>query len=229
MVYGKGMIATIFESYRNKEDYIIFASGVSDSTNTDNKVFDREMILIIETIKSNKDKIFVYFSTCSIYDPFIRHSPYVQHKIKMENLIMKHSSSFIIFRLTNPIGNTSNTHTVFNYFISHITQKKEFTVWKNASRNIIDIDEVYILCNEILEQKLFINTIINIASPVNYPVPFIVESIENYFNQKASYTLVNKAGVPVIDTTAIDPILTKYNITFDEHYLDKLLKKYFPK
>jgi nucleoside-diphosphate-sugar epimerase len=153
----------------------------------------------------------------------------VQHKIKMENFIMDHCASFIIFRLTNPIGKTGNTHTVVNYFIKHITEKQQFVVWKNASRNIIDIDDMYLVCNEILQQKLFINSIVNIASPQNYPVTFIVETIEDYFNTRANYTLIDKAGAPVIDTTAVDPLFTKYNITFDEHYLHKLLKKYFPK
>jgi nucleoside-diphosphate-sugar epimerase len=229
MVIGNGMIAKAFESYRDKDDFIIFASGVSDSTGTDRAAFERETKLITETIKSNKNKLFVYFSTCSIYDASMINSPYVQHKVKMENLIKEYHSRFIIFRLTNPIGNTGNTNTVVNYFINHIIKKKEFVVWKNASRNIIDIDDMYFLCNEILQQKLFINTIVNIASPQNYPVTFIVETIEHYFNTRANYTLIDKAGAPQIDTAAVAPLFTKYNITFDEQYLYKLLKKYFPK
>ena len=229
MVIGNGMIAKAFESYRDKEGFIIFASGVSDSTSADTAAFEREIKLVYNTIINNSGKLFAYFSTCSIYDSSMQHSAYVHHKIKVENLIIKHCSPFIIFRLTNPIGNTRNTHTVVNYFINHIVENSKFIVWNNASRNIIDIDDMYLICNEILQEKLFINSIVNIANPQNYPVTFIVETIENYFNIRANYGLVDKGGSPVIDTTAVKPLFTKFNINFDEHYLHKLLQKYFSK
>jgi len=229
MVIGNGMIAKKFKSYLANEDIVIFASGVSDSTNTDTGSFEREEKMIANTIRTNPGKLLVYFSTCSIYDLSMQASAYVQHKIKTEDYIMNNHSPFIIFRLTNPIGKTSNTHTVVNYFIKNIVEKHEFAVWKNAGRNIIDIDDMYLVCNEILQEKLFINSIVNIANPQNYPVTFIVETIENYFNIRANYSLVDKGGSPVIDTDAVKPLFTKFNINFDEHYLHKLLQKYFPK
>lgn len=228
MVIGNGMLAKAFESYLDQEDFIIFASGVSDSTSTDTTAFEREIQLLTDTITNNKDKFFVYFSTCSIYDPSMQQSHYVQHKIKAEELIINQCPSFIIFRLTNPVGKTGNRHTVVNYFINHIAEKKEFTVWKNASRNILDIDDVYLVCNEILQKKLFICSIVNIANPQNYTVPFIVENIETYFNTRAHYSLIDTGGAPAIDTSAVNTLFTKFNINFDEHYLQKLLKKYFP-
>lgn len=229
MVIGNGMLAKAFKSYLDQEDYIIFASGVSDSTSTDTSAFERELQLLTDTIKNNKDKFFVYFSTCSIYDVSMQHSHYVQHKIKAEELIIKQCTSYIIFRLTNPVGNTGNRHTVVNYFINHIAEKKEFAVWKNASRNIIDIDDVYTVCNEILQQKLYTGSVLNIANPQNYTVSFIIENIETYFNTKARFSLIDTGGAPAIDTTAVNPLFTKFNINFDEYYLQKLLKKYFPK
>lgn len=228
MVIGNGMLAKAFESYLDQEDFIIFASGVSDSTSMDTKAFEREIQLLTGTIKNNKDKFFVYFSTCSIYDPSMQHSHYVQHKIKAEELIINQCPSFIIFRLTNPVGKTGNRYTLVNYLINHITEKKEFAVWKNASRNIIDIDDVYTVCNGILQQKLFTGSVVNIANPLNYTVPFIVENIETYFNTKARYRQIDTGGAPAIDTSAVNPLFTKFNINFDEHYLQKLLKKYFP-
>ena len=228
MVIGNGMLAKAFESYLDQEDFIIFASGVSDSTSADITAFEREIQLLTDTIKKNKDKYFVYFSTCSIYDPSMQRSHYVRHKIKAEELIINQCQSFIIFRLTNPVGKTGNRHTLVNYLINHIAEKKEFAVWKNASRNIIDIDDVYILCNEILQQKLFTGSVVNIANPQNYTVPFIVENIETYFNTRARYSLIDTGGAPAIDTTAVNALFTKFNINFDEHYLQKLLKKYFP-
>ena len=229
MVIGNGMIAKAFESYRNQDGYIIFASGVSDSTNADAAAFEREIKLITDTIKSGKDMLFVYFSTCSIYDPSMQDAAYVKHKLQMEDLIRKNHTPFIIFRLANPIGSTHNTKTVVNYFIKNITEKHKFDVWKNASRNIIDIDDVYAICNEILQQKLFINSNVNIANPNNYPVTFIIEAIEKHFGIHGNYTLHNKGGGPIIDTAAIESLFTKFNINFDEYYLSNLLQKYFPR
>ncbi|MBK7558781.1 MAG: NAD-dependent epimerase/dehydratase family protein [Chitinophagaceae bacterium] len=228
MVIGNGMIAKAFESYRDEEGFIIFASGVSDSVNVNTEAFEREIKLIKNTIETHKDKLLVYFSTCSIYDESMQDSAYVQHKIKVEKIIMDHYAPFIIFRLTNPIGKTRNTRTLVNFFIKNIIEKSEFTVWKNASRNIIDIDHLYLICNEILQQKQFLNTIINIANPENYPVGFIINAIEDHFNIKGKYIMEDKGGSPVIDITAIKPLFTKFNINFDEHYLPGLLQKYFP-
>ncbi len=228
MVIGNGMIAKEFENYRHDDHIVIFASGVSDSTNTDNRAFEREKNLIIEILHASKGKLLVYFSTCSIDDASIQSSAYVQHKIKMEDLIVNNHTPYIIFRLTNPVGKTNNTHTVVNYFIKNITEKHNFEVWKNANRNLIDIDHLYIICNEILQKRLFINSIINIANPKNYPVVFIIEKIEKHFAVTGNYTLIDKGGGPLINKDAIDSLFKKFNINFDEHYLSRLLQKYFP-
>jgi nucleoside-diphosphate-sugar epimerase len=228
MVIGNGMIAKEFENYRFDDNIVIFASGVSDSTNTDNRAFEREKNLIIETLHSCKEKLFVYFSTCSIDDASMQRSAYVQHKIKMEALIMSYHTPYIVFRLTNPVGKTNNTHTVVNYFIKNIRENHQFTVWKNANRNLIDIDHLYLICNEILQKRLFINSIVNIANPKNYPVVFIIKNIEKHFAIAGNYTLIDKGGGPLINTVSIEPLFKKHNINFDEHYLSNLLQKYFP-
>lgn len=228
MVVGNGMLAKRFENYRNNDSFIIFASGISDSTSTNVNAFEREKKLIIETINANREKLFVYFSTCSIDDSSMQESAYVNHKKKMEGLIMSNHTQFIIFRLTNPIGKTSNTHTVVNYFINHIVENHAFVVWKNATRNLIDIDDLYVICNEILQDGSFKNSVINIANPESYPVSFIVDSIEKHFSITGNYTLVDKGGGPLINTAAIEPLFKKFNINFDEHYLHRLLQKYFP-
>lgn len=222
------MIAKEFENYRFDDSIVIFASGVSDSTNTDNSAFEREENLVIETLHTCKGKLFVYFSTCSIYDASMQSSAYVQHKINMEGLIMGNHTPYIIFRLTNPVGRTNNTHTVVNYFIRNIRENHQFAVWKNATRNLIDIEHLYLICNEILQKRLFINAIVNIANPKNYPVVFIIENIEKHFALAGNYALVDKGGGPLINTAGIEPLFKKHNINFDEHYLSTLLQKYFP-
>jgi len=228
MVVGNGMIANIFKSYQTSDSIVIFASGVSDSTHSPTDAFEREKKLLTKTINEQSDKLLVYFSTCSIYDHSMAHSAYVKHKKEMEELIIAQQPHYLVFRLSNPVGKTSNTHTVVNYFIKNILEKRPFEVWKYASRNIIDIDDMYMVCNEILLHHLFSNTIINIANPHNYPVSYIVETIEQHFKTDGNYTLTAKGDGPHIDITQVEPLFRKFNINFDQDYLSKLFQKYFP-
>src|SRR6218665_2013574 len=128
MVIGNGMIATRFGSYSTNDAFVIFASGVSNSGNKESAGFDRESELIKKTIAENPDKQFVYFSTCSIYDPSLETSDYVIHKKQMEELIRSLTDQFTIFRVSNPIGTTGNPHTMLNFFIRHIVEQQEFTI-----------------------------------------------------------------------------------------------------
>ena len=68
MIIGNGLIANVFGDYKENDNYVIFASGVSDSTNMDESAFKREEQLLNEITTLYKEKIIIYFSTCSIYD-----------------------------------------------------------------------------------------------------------------------------------------------------------------
>jgi len=227
MVIGNGMIAKRFEGYSTNNDYVIFASGISDSTTTATAAFSREENLLRSAIPANPEKTLVYFSTCSIYDRSMRQSTYVLHKLKMEEIITTNAKKYVIFRISNPVGRTNNTHTVFNFFIQHIMEKNPFVVWKYASRNLLDIDDMFAICDHILTMKLFKNSVVNIANPVNYPVTTIIAAIESHFHTKGIYTFAEKGDSPLIDTTAIEPFFSELNIPFNELYLPGILDKYF--
>lgn len=228
MVVGNGMIAKRFGDYAEDDSFLLFASGVSNSVLNDPAAFARERDLLLESIKTYPQKNVVYFSTCSIYDPSMKKSPYVLHKLEMEKMIKTAGGHYTIFRVSNPIGKTENPNTVLNYFVDHVRQKKDFTVWRFASRNLIDLDHIYLICNFILKNKLFRNHKINIANPVNYSVLDIVQTIEKHFGIKAKYQLADKGNSPLIDTSVIQPVLSKLKINFDNSYLPAILQKYFP-
>ena len=229
MVIGQGLVAKGFSSYQADNSYLVFASGVSNSSDKDIANFEREKKLLVKTIDGHRSKILVYFSTCSMYDNTLKNSLYVQHKIEMEEIIKKNHPQFYIFRISNLAGKTSNQHTVLNYFIRHILTGNFFYVWQKATRNIIDIDDAYAICDYILQNKIYKNEIINIANPLNYPVTTIVKEIEAYFDKKGNYELLDKESNPVIDISPIKEIITRLNINFDDGYLSRTIKKYFPK
>ena len=82
-IIGSGLIAQGFYNYHQKIDSaIIFASGVSNSSEVCESEFSRELSLIRETIEAIGDDKLIYFSSCSI-DSGVD-SPYVKHKLKME-------------------------------------------------------------------------------------------------------------------------------------------------
>lgn len=227
MVIGNGMIATRFNDYQNDDHTIIFASGVSNSKNMVESYFEREVELIKKTIKDYPRKQFIYFSTCSVDDQELSNTPYVIHKKKVEELISKETSSYIIFRVSNVAGMSNNPFTLLNYFVLNILQGNLITIWENACRNIIDLDDVYTITDWMIKEKNNNNSIINIANPKNYSVPEIVASIENHFNKKAMANKVHRGESYNIDISAIKPVINQLNIQFKDDYLSTLLKKYY--
>ena len=228
MVTGNGMIAKRFSRFAEDAGRLVFASGVSNSSNTDEEAFKKEAGLLLDEISKYPGATVVYFSTCSIYDPSLQQSAYVLHKLKMEELIKSVASSFIIFRVSNPIGFTGNVHTLLNYFIEHLLSNTKFTVWQYASRNLIDLDDMYHICEAILNDAQWINRTINVANPVNYPVLSIIESIEQHLGIRGNYELVEKGNSPLINTADIQPLYSSLHIDFGHHYMERLLKKYYP-
>lgn len=221
------MIANRFIGYQNDEDKIIFASGVSNSKDKVEENFLREFQLLNQTLKANPNKTLVYFSTCSVEDDDLQDAPYVIHKKSVEQFIKQHSSSYYLFRISNLAGISNNPYTLLNYFIFNILQNNSLTVWKNAYRNIIGIDDMYLIAHDILQQSKMINTTINIANPVNYSVPSIIRKIEEHLQKKANCQEIEKGDNYDIDISSIEPIIKRLNISFDEQYLVSLLKKYY--
>ncbi|MCI5136862.1 MAG: NAD-dependent epimerase/dehydratase family protein, partial [Candidatus Electrothrix sp. AR1] len=153
MIIGAGLLANAFEKYRTREDITIFASGVSNSLEKKDKEFCREKKLLVESLNKFSSSRFIYFGTCSIYDSSVAASPYIDHKIKMENIIIDSGIPYVIFRLPQVVGISKNDFTLTYYLFSSILNGYHFKVWKNAIRYLVDIEDVvryvsYIIDNE---------------------------------------------------------------------------------
>ena len=227
MVIGNGLFAKRFELYKNDNQFLIFASGVSNSKTKNTEAYNRELTLLKECIQQHPDKTIVYFSTCSIYDPDEINSAYVKHKLHIEHVIQEEAAHHSIFRVSNAVGKSANPNTLLNYFYYHIKNEINFDLWINACRNIIDIDDVYFIADSLLKNNLKISHPVNIASPVSYPVKEIVSAIETFLNIKSNYTEVSKGSCFGIDLPDIHPILEKSGTKYNAEYLTELLSKYF--
>lgn len=229
MVVGSGLIAKAFHSFEDDEDIIIFASGVSNSLESDEKCFVREKNLIYATTKANPGKKLIYFSTCSIYDQSVNSMPYVQHKKSMEDFIAVISNNYIIFRLSNLVGNGGNKNTILNYLVSSIKENKTVNVWKNASRNLFDLADVYLIVKELIKDDKIANEVVNLANTRSFLITEIVFEIEKFLNKKAIVNLEEKGSLVDIDISRTEGILN-HVLGIDnkvENYIEFLLKKYF--
>ena len=227
MVIGNGMVAKRFDSYQNDTKFLIFASGVSNSKTRNADAYDREKNLLKSEIEKNQEKVLVYFSTCSFYDPEEKNSLYVLHKQEIESLIQSHCRGYHIFRVSNLVGKSNNPNTVLNFFVYHVVNQINFDLWRGAVRNLIDIDDMYKIVDYILKQRVFLNQVINIANPFSYKVGQVVTTIENLWKTQANYISIPKGSEFTIDTSVIAPIIRKLDIQFSENYLLHLLEKYY--
>ena len=58
MIIGNGLIANLFREH-DRENVVFFASGVSNSLETEKSAFLREEDLLRKTLEENPEKIFI--------------------------------------------------------------------------------------------------------------------------------------------------------------------------
>lgn len=151
MVVGQGLLAKAFDRYTDSNEVLIFASGVSNSKEKDLTMFEREHTML--TTYSKTDLKLVYFSTVSVLDESLKESLYTQHKLSIEKYITENFKNFIVFRLPNVVGHTSNNHTFFNSIKEKILLKQKIEVLTNATRYLIDVDDLTELLPQVIEKE----------------------------------------------------------------------------
>lgn len=221
------MIANRFDAYRNEEAFLVFASGVSNSKDRVEQNFAREFDLLQRTVADLGNRILVYFSTCSVEDPDLSGTPYVIHKKGIEQFIRANAPRFYLFRVSNLGGTSNNPYTLLNHFVWNILAGQSFNVWRRAYRNIIDIDDMFAVADNLLRRRFRMNSVINIANPVNYPVPYIIKSIEKHLQKKAVYSEIDRGDDFPIDISLVRPLFEELSIRFGDDYLETILQKYY--
>lgn len=132
MIIGDGDIASVLPK---RNDLLFFASGVSNSSCTDESEYRREWELLLE---QRRDAHIVYFSSLAV---FYSKTRYAQHKRDTEVLVKEQFSKYTIIRIGN-ISWGKNPHTLINYLKAHpeaeirdeyryIINEDEFLHWIN--------------------------------------------------------------------------------------------------
>ncbi len=222
MIVGNGMLAHEFSDYKDDNDIIIFASGVSNSSETRESEFKREKELLAKTIANISSEKIIYFSTCSMYDTYFDNSKYTKHKLHMESYIKKNVKNFIIVRLPQVMGRTNNKQQLMGFLYDKILNNEEFELF-NVDRNIIDAQDVKKILKYSLTNHLFNRETINIANPKNINMITLVNYIENIFGKKAIYSITSLKGSFYIDIKKVSPIIKKLNL-FSSTYMRDIIK-----
>lgn len=230
MIIGNGLLARAFAPYfAARDDVVIFASGVSNSRETDPAAFARERAMLDRALDRAvaHDQLLVYFSSCSIADPELTQAPYVLHKHATEKLLAERAPRMAIFRLPQVVGRTPNPHTLTNYLHQTIASGKHFQVWNRARRNLIDVDDVAQIGRRLIERGDTINRAVNIACPYSVAVPDLVALFETVMDRQALYDLVDSGGSYHIDVDPAMSAAAETGVVMDQNYVIQLIRKYY--
>ena len=142
------------------------------------------------------------------------------NKIKIEKIIKKNNSKYIIIRLPEIIGKSKNPNTLTNFFYNNLIKNKPFKVFKNSRRNLLDIDDAIKNCIKIIKINKNKNKIINLLNKkFNTPLQIV-----NDFEK-----ILKKRGIYKFNNTKLGKWSLKNNFFFysKKNYLIKTLKKYY--
>ncbi|MFY7846128.1 hypothetical protein [Chryseobacterium gambrini] len=221
MIIGNGLIANSLKNI-DTENYLYFASGVSNSLETRSSEFEREFSLLKNSIIQHKENKLFYFSTLSVNDLSKQQSPYVLHKLEIENFIKETCKNYIILRVGNIVGKGGNPNTLFNFLKTQIIQGSNFMLHQKARRLLLDIDDI----TEFLESNSanVNNQTINFAYPYYYDLKEIVEAIRNKLQKEANYQESDEGDFYKVD---FDESVNDFFRGIDaENYLKNLAEKY---
>lgn len=200
MVIGSGLLANAFASFSSDKKVCIFASGVSRSNEIDQNAYQRELNLLL---KQETDQRFVYFSTCGIFDPSLQHALYIQHKIKLERLIQDRFKEHLILRLPNVVGRTTNPFTLTNFIRDRIVLDEPFEVHQNATRYILDVDDIIEDLSPLIKNWTFSSFALNVCGNEPVELPKLVCMMEMILKKKAHIDLVEKGASYQVDNSAL--------------------------
>lgn len=227
MIFGNGLLASAFSSSNlNFNEFVIFASGVSNSKESDPLQFSREFNLLESVIRNIDDKILIYFSTCSIYENTPK--PYTLHKLSIEEYIKKKANKFLILRLPNLVGFSRNPYQLTNYFYNKILNNSEFIVYENVQRNLIDVEDIPIITKHIIECDIY-NTHLDILFNNKIYMIDLVKIFESVLNKKANvkYEMNHTLNYEVDNNLFINLISNFYLGTYFNTDIEDIIHKYY--
>lgn len=201
----------------------IFASGVSNSLESRDAEFSRERTSLLRALDTAS--LLVYFGSYASGFSDGDGTPYLRHKLEMQSLVVS-SGKGLVFLLPQVVGKTANPRTLANFLYARISAGENFTVWNNAERNLVDVDDVVRIC-EVLIAKGSKSGSIPITSDQSISMPELVTIFEQVLGKKAVFSTVNK-GVPLPVRSGIaSEAASDLGIDLGGDYVERVIRKYY--
>ncbi len=225
-IIGRGLLARAFGPARIEQlGATVFASGVSNSQESDPAQFQRERDLLVKALAGCTGR-FVYFSTCSITDSDRAATPYAVHKQKMEAAI-RARGDYLILRLPQVVGNTDNPHTLVNHLVAHVRAGEPLQIWSHAIRCLVDVDHVAAITLYLLDRGLELDSTLDLAPPESLSLQELLSLVEQTLGQAAVYSLVDRGGGAKPDSTIFSTYAPPAGVDASPGYTRRLLHKYY--
>ncbi len=188
-IIGDGLIARSLGPFEDRhQDVVAFASGVSDSTSTSLRAFQRECSLLYEVLEQARQRHLrvVYFSGGgAIYGrwttpaveagPLEPRSAYGRHQLLCEAIVRSAGVRYLIARLPNVVGPGGSRWQLIPALVRQVLDGR-VQVQAGASRDLIDVEDMARVLSDLLQLRRA-RDIVNVASGSSVPVPRIVDEI----------------------------------------------------
>ncbi len=226
MIVGNGMMAKAMQNI-DKNDYLFFCSGVSNSKETNEHEFIKERQLL--ELHLNTKRCLIYFSSYFVNFNTYLNERYYRHKYEMEQLIRDNCFHYKIFRVPQVVGHSSNPKTLTNFLHQSIKEERNITIYTNAERNLLDIDDIVSFVDYSNQNQLFSNKTLNLLSTSNSAIEDIISVFETITGKQAKKNYVQTYQQP-LEILLSDEVRTIYhalNIDFEDGYLENVVQKYY--
>lgn len=220
VIVGSGLLARAFEK-SGSDGCVFFCSGISNSNEQNIKEFKREDVLLRKTITENPGLKLVYFSSI-LADS--NEKVYFAHKKSMEDLINSLCEDFAILRLPQVVGAVLN-NTLLPSFVKAICLEKEIIVFQNATRNIVDVDDV-VRIFDVLYSLGFTNKTINVCSKESLKPIELISILERELDKTAKVKVVQKTSFQDCNCKELEKYLAGDDVLYREKYANEVILKY---
>lgn len=224
MIIGNGLLAQGFSKrFGHRDDVVIFASGVSNSQEQRPAEFARERDLLCNSLGGSNARL-VYFGSCGVAGS--EDTPYMRHKREMESRVLERDGSQVL-RLPQVVGATGNPNTLTNFLHARVSNQEPFTVWAQAERNLIDIDDIVAIGSALIEQPPTDAPVISIASARSLTMPELVKIFERVLGKRAQASFIDRGDRLPIDSAIAVHTASRLGIDLGEGYVESLIRKYY--
>lgn len=225
MVVGNGMLARTFSHFAEDESKIIFASGVSNSGETIASEFQRELDLI-KSFAGIKSQV-IYFSTVSVHDRELANTPYVMHKLLIEKLVKETFINYLILRLPIVVGKTTNPNTLTNFIFNKIKSGEQITVFKNACRFLMDIEDIKTIISKMIQTGQYKNMTLDINFENPIKSENLISIFEKVVQKKANKSYADKGGCYSPNNQEFISFINSIDFVLPPNYDEEVINKYY--